>query len=117
MYWACNQTAYECDIARAAAHASDAYRSQSLQLWSGYQASYNHLTPMETHYANGFSNHMGSIQQAPALLNTRGNDGSNQEHNSPSKVKTDPDEHRYEPLVQYDDYVCEQHDSKCTPSI
>jgi hypothetical protein len=32
MFWTRNRTAYERDMARAAAHATDAYRSQSLQL-------------------------------------------------------------------------------------
>jgi hypothetical protein len=63
MYWTRNRTAYEHDMARAAAHASDTYRSQSLQLRTAYQVSQEQPFPVETHYANGFSNYMRALQQ------------------------------------------------------
>jgi hypothetical protein len=80
---------------------------------------------METHYTNGFLNYMWSIQQAPpALSNTGGDNELHQkqqeqtpEHTSPAKLKTDPDELRYNPIVQYDDKVSNHHGTKCTPSI
>jgi hypothetical protein len=63
IHWTRNRTSYERDMSRAAAHASDAYLSQSLQLRAAYQVAQDQPSPMETHYANSFSNYMRAIQQ------------------------------------------------------
>jgi hypothetical protein len=91
MYWTRNRTAYERDMARAAAHASDAYRSQSLQLCAAYQVSQNQPSPMETHYANGFYNYMRAFQQVPSNTSKKGGDaGTHPENKAQATEGTSP---------------------------
>jgi hypothetical protein len=78
-------------MARAAAHASDAYRSQSLQLHAAYQVSQDQPSPVETHYANGFSNYMRALQQVSSNLSTKGGDaGTHPENKAQAMEGTSP---------------------------
>jgi uncharacterized membrane protein YgcG len=82
MYWTRNRTAYEHDMARAAAHASDAYRSQSLQLHAAYQVSQDQPSPVETHNANGFSNYMRALEKVSSTSSTKGGDAGTHPKNA-----------------------------------
>jgi hypothetical protein len=69
----------------------------SLQLRSAYQVSKDQPSPVETHYANGFSNYMRAIQQAPSCSSNKGGDSESHlkqqeqalENTLPTEVKTE----------------------------
>jgi hypothetical protein len=143
MYWTHNRISFERDMSRAAIHALEACRSQSLQLRAAFQVAQDHPPPMETHYANGFSNYMWAIQQAPsALSNTGGGSrqhptrqeqqsehkskqhptrqGHESDHKLPTEVKTEQEsEHKLptEVKTEPNETVRNHHGTKRTPSV